>query len=791
MIESFFKIAFRHLRKQLSYSIINIGGLAIGIACSFVILLYAMQELSYEQKFDKHDRIYRIATHFMTMGDFANGPEQAAKVLPDEYPWVEEITTAKVMGELPLFNKEIESVGIGLKVRNNFFRIFNYPFISGSPEHALDNSGSIIITSKLSEKLFGGENPMGKIVEAGKEKNPYVVTGVVDISDLNSHINADFWTAETPAEEEPNSNWLSASSYIYLLSSHNVSFGEIQEAMDKLIEKNVYPRLGGDFSFDEWYERDDAFRLIVQPIDNIYLSGILNFDLSPGGNETAVYVLLAIAILILIIASVNFINLTTARADKRSKEIGIRKVIGGSKLSLMSQFMMESILISLLSVILALGVAELILMMFQSFTGTILFNSVFENPTNIFLALGIGALLGILSGFYPALYLAAFQPIHAIKKGTHPGKSNQSFRNILVVFQFTLSIALITSTLIIFGQLEFMKKKDLGFNRSDVLILDNAYVLGNSFEDLKNKLENLDGVINISAVIRLPGSDNSFSITSLSVPGSEESLRVNLFRGDHDFINTLEFELIEGRGFDENLSSDSVSIILNEAAVKSLNLKNPVGTILNDREVVIGVVKDFNFESLRNNIGPAAISLHPEQGQKMAVKIEPGKYQNVIEFINREWNGNLLNNPLNYFFLDDNFGKLMKKDEEMARVVSLFTVLAIFISCLGLFGLSSYLAVLKKKEIGIRKVMGASITNILFLLNWKFSRLVLLAIILAIPITAYLMNWWLKGFAYKIELSATYFLLASTLTILLAWGTVSYQSIMAAFSNPVNSLREE
>jgi putative ABC transport system permease protein len=225
--------------------------------------------------------------------------------------------------------------------------------------------------------------------------------------------------------------------------------------------------------------------------------------------------------------------------------------------------------------------------------------------------------------------------------------------------------------------------------------------------------------------------------------------------------------------------------------VKSLNLKNPVGTILNDREVVIGVVKDFNFESLRNNIGPAAISLHPEQGQKMAVKIEPGKYQNVIEFINREWNGNLLNNPLNYFFLDDNFGKLMKKDEEMARVVSLFTVLAIFISCLGLFGLSSYLAVLKKKEIGIRKVMGASITNILFLLNWKFSRLVLLAIILAIPITAYLMNWWLKGFAYKIELSATYFLLASTLTILLAWGTVSYQSIMAAFSNPVNSLREE
>jgi putative ABC transport system permease protein len=529
----------------------------------------------------------------------------------------------------------------------------------------------------------------------------------------------------------------------------------------------------------------------VQPIDDIYLGGVLNFDLSPGGNKTAVYVLLAIAILILIIASVNFINLTTARADKRSKEIGIRKVIGSSKLSLISQFMIESVLISVLSVILALGLAELILMIFQSFTGTLLFKSVFENPANIFLALGIGVLLGILSGFYPALYLSSFKPVNAIKKGIHSGKSNQSLRNILVVFQFTLSIALITSTLIIFGQLRFMEKKDLGFNKSDVLILDNAYVLGKSFNDLKSKLKNFDGVKSISEVSRLPGSDNSFSITTLSAPGSEESLRVNWFRGDHDFINTLEFDLVEGRKFDENLSSDSASLILNEAAVKALNLIEPVGTILNDREVVIGVVKDFNFESLRNNIGPAVISLHPEQGQKIAVKIEPEKYQSVIEFINREWNSNLQNAPLNYFFLDDNFEKLVKKDEEMARVVSLFTVLAIFISCLGLFGLSSYLAVLKKKEIGIRKVMGATIFNILFLLNWKFSRLILLAIILAVPITAYLMNWWLNGFAYKISLSPAYFVIASILTILVAWGTVSYQSIAAAITNPVNSLRDE
>lgn len=793
MIRNNLKIAIRNLFKQSSYAVINIGGLAIGIACSFVILLYVFQELSYEKHFKDHDRIYRIATKFMSMGTFAIGPEMLLEVFPQEYPWVEQV--CRVSGEsFEIAYGDYSVRKDGLYVEPEFFNMFPYQFESGNPGAAMDNENSVVISLDLAMDLFGNDEALGMTIELGEDedKAPFLVTGVVDIKNLKSHLNGNLWIRKSTSNEQTSGfddNWLSIAAYNYIKVNPGISLEDVQSSLDKTVEKHVFPVFESTLSFENWFQRDD-YRLIAQPLDDIYLKGTLRFDLSTGGNATTVNVLLAIAILIILIASVNFINLSTARASRRAKEVGIKKTMGSTRINLVFQFILESVIASLAAAVFAFGIAELLLLAFGNLTGQVLLDSSLVTLPNIVTAVVLALFIGIVAGLYPAFYLSSFRPSLVLKGGYQSAKGNKGFRNILVVFQFSLSIILIICSLIIFQQLKFIKTKDLGFNKEDVLVVDRTNKLEYNFEPFKNSLAARSEVIKLSSSSRLPGSTSTFSTRTFHSEGQEEGVMINTFGGDADYIETLGFDIIEGRNFSLEIASDSNAVILNQSALKALQLENPVGSILNQKYTVIGVVRDFNFESLRKKIEPAVITLSKSQNS-IAIKVNLSQAASLITFLQNEWNAYSPKDPMRYHFMDDNFKNLMKNDTKMGQVVTMFTVLAIFISCLGLFGLSAYVANQRKKEIGIRKVLGASISNILLMLNKEFIKLVLIAVIFAVPVSAYVMNNWLSNFAYRINLTAGLFILSGFITLIIALFTVSYQSLAAATSDPVDSLMEE
>ncbi len=794
MIKNNLKIAIRNLFKQSSYAVINIGGLAIGIACSFVILLYVFQELSYEKHFKNHDRIYRVGTKFMSMGTFANGPEILLEVFPQEYPWVEQV--CRVSGEsFEIIYEDYSVQKEGLYVDSQFFNLFPYQFESGNPGNAMENENSVVISLDLAMDLFGNDGALGMIIELGEDENksPFLVTGVINIKNVKSHLNGNLWIRKSTSNEQTSgfdNNWFSIATYNYIKVNPGISLEDVQISLDKIVEKHVFPVFKSALSFEDWFQRDDAYRFIAQPLDDIYLKGTLRFDLSEGGNATTVNVLLAIAILIILIASVNFINLSTARATRRAKEVGIKKAMGSTRIFLVFQFITESVMACLVAAVISFGLAELVLLVFENLTGQVLLDSSLVTVFNMAIAVVLALFIGIFAGIYPAFYLSSFRPSLVLKGGYQSAKGNKGFRNLLVVFQFSLSIILIICSLIIFQQLQFMKTKDLGFNQDDVLIVDRTSKLENNFEPFRNSLAARSEVIKLSSAQRLPGSSSTFSITTLQSEGQENGVNMNRFGGDVEFIETLGFDIIAGRGFSLEIASDSNAVILNQAAVKALELENPVGSLLNEELTVIGVVRDFNFESLRKKIEPVVITLSDSKNS-IAIKVNLSQAASLITFLQTEWNSYSLADPMQYHFLDDNFKNMMKNDTKMSQVVTMFTVLAIFISCLGLFGLSAYVANQRKKEIGIRKVLGASIRNILVMLNKEFIKLVLIAVIFAVPVSAYVMNDWLSNFAFRINLTAGLFILSGLITLIIALFTVSYQSLSAATSDPVDSLMEE
>ncbi len=787
------KIAFRNHLKQVSFSIINIGGLALGIACSFVILIYVMQELSYEKHFTDHKQIYRVATKFMTMGEFASGPEILLEVMPGEYQWVEQTCRVEAT-EVEITYGNFTATEEGLIVEPGFFKMFDYIFDTGDPGTSLANKNNLVLSKSLATKLFGDDEPVGKIIEMGEYKTQQLVTGVVDLNNVKSHLNAPFWSREIrgPGNAETSGlddNWLMVKKYNYIKVSEDVTAEDIQFSLDRLVKDRIFPGLGSTMPFEAWFQRDDSYHLILQPLDDIYLNGTLRFDLTAGGNATTVNVLLAIAILIIVIASINFINLTTAHATRRAKEVGIKKTMGSTRLALVFQFMSESIMVSLMSMVIAFGLAEILLIIFEKTTGQALLDSGLLTMFNVAFAFLLAICVGILAGIYPAFYLSSFNPNRVLKGDFYSLKGNPGFRDMLVIFQFSLSMILIICSLIIFQQLEYMKTKDLGFDKEDVLIINNSRILKENINTLKSTLAGRSEVKNVGIGHRVPGSASSFSITTLKSENIEEPLKINRFRGDYDYFETIGFDLIEGRFFSRDISSDSSALILTQAAAKALQLDNPVGARLNNKYHVIGIVRDFNFESLRKKIEPAVFALDKRWG-KLVIKVNATQTASLLTFIEQEWKTYSPDEPLRYHFLDDNFDELMRNDIKMGQVVMIFTILAMLIACLGLFGLSAYIGNQRRKEIGIRKVMGASVNNILVMLNKDFARLILFATLIAFPVSIYIMGVWLSNFAYSTTISAGVFILAGGLTLLVALFSVSYQSIAAATSDPVNSLKE-
>ena len=789
MLKSYFKMALRNLVKFPGFSLLNIAGLTLGIASSFVILTYAWQELQTDRGFKDYTRIYRVATDFFNMGGFANSQQSLHERLVN-YQGIEAATIfQRGYLEIPVEANSVQyQESYNFQVDSNYFKVFSYHFIEGSPETVMRTPDEVVLTEKLAKKYFGNQTAIGKIIKIGKDKKLYRVSGVVRDNKSKTHLLADLWT---PVYDnfENKEQWNQAGFYNYVKMSKGSGEADLKRILDDILKRNVYPASGSTKPFAQWHNEPNSVKFFIQPLKDIYLYSNYKFEISPGGNPTQIYILGIIGTFIILIAAVNYINLTTARSSVRAKEVGIKKTLGATKKSLVIQFMLETFVISIMAMVLAVIVASGLVILFEFITQKPFINSLFVNwqqPTVLFT---IVLIIGLISGLYPAFYLTAFTP-KKILKGDLSIRGNRNFRSTLVVFQFTLAIGLIIATLIMYIQLGYMRNKDKGFDEQGVLVINGVGALGNNAAAFRQAIASRNEVVSTSFNSREPAGKSIWMYT-YQTPEMKESMTIQTFPADEDYIPTLGMHILQGRNFSRQFASDSNAVILNEAAVKELGLKNPIGGEINKGQKVIGVVSDFNFESLRNKIAPAVIMLS-KNGYNLAVKINGrSKLAGFVKYMQDEWKSFSPDEPLRYSFLDDNFAALAEKDRILSKASTFFTALALITACIGLFALAMFTAGQRSKEISIRKLLGADVQTIVSLLSKDYIKLVGIAALIASPIAWYFMNGWLQNFAYRIKVEWWIFIIAIVIVLLMAMITVSFQAIKAAIANPVKSLRTE
>lgn len=788
MLKNYFKIAFRNIRKNFTYSFINIFGLAVGLASAIVIGLWVYQEWSYDRHFEDSDRIYRVGVNFMNVGDMAVGPPQLNNYVRD-FPEVEK--TGRLYGrsnmKVVIGEKEYQQSNV-FYADSTFFEVLSYNFVEGSAVTALDQPNSAVLTRETAAKFFGTQPALGQTIQIGEDKEPFQIVGIVDTGDHRSHINASMWLTYTYTE---NTNWLSANVYNYIKLRESASVDGLKDRLQQLIKERVYPSLSLDIPFEEWIETDGSYRFITMPVTDIYLKSDLKFEPTPGGNYANVVTFFLIALLIILIAAVNFINITTARSSIRAKEVGIRKTLGSSERALIFQFLSESVLNCGIALIIGLGLGEIFLSLFESYTGVLLLEGGIFNLSygRFFALIATVLLIGILAGLYPAVYLRRYKPAKVLKGQIHSYSGNQSiFRNSLVIVQFTISICLLIGTGVIYQQLDYMRNKDLGLNKDNVLVINNAGILGTQKEAFREELQKFSGVENISYNKRIPAG-TSVWVSAMKTRDMQEDLPMQSFLGDYEMIPTLGFTILEGRNFSKEIAADTNAVLLNQSAVRALGLDEPIGSKLNDTYEVIGIVADFNFESLRKKIEPAVLEFD-SGGDHLAVKVA-GDKQAFIDYAATTWKQFGMAGSINYHFLDSNFEALLDKEQVLGKAVVIFSLLALLISCLGLYGLSAFITEQRTKEIGIRRVLGASTSEIVLLLNQSFTKPVLVSMAIAFPLAFIILKSWLDNFAYKVEISPWIYFGAGLAALGIAWLTVSWQSTIAAQTNPVESLKSE
>lgn len=783
------KIAWRNLSRQFSYSLINILGLSIGLACSLVMILYVYSEWSYDRHFSKTDRIYKVGISFMNIGKFGLGPEALGDFLPAEFEGLEQFTRVRRSGDTPLVAGEKNFRELVYYTDTSFFQVFDYTFLQGNPSKALAAHG-MVITESIARKFYGDVDVIGKVVLVGKEKKPYTINGIVEDDNRSSQLKAKVWLsiADQLTHE---SIWTSAAFYNYVLLKENKTRADLEAALDRLLEKKIYP-LGGGNAFEKTFEaykkNENSVKFFVHPLKDVHLKSTLVYEISPGGNESMLYAFGAIGVFILILAAVNFINLTTARASRRAREVGVRKVIGSTRGKLMTQFLLEAVILCLMAMVVSLGLSELLLSVFEWISGHQLINTLWSNGWNLLAILLVAVGIGLLSGIYPALFLTAFQPARVLK-GVVSVHGGQRFRNALVVFQFAISTGLMIALVVVLQQFNFMETRDLGFDQQHVVTVDNISVLKDKIQAFKDKLSSHASVKAASFHTGEPGSKVVMSFSMYQVPGMEKPISMYTYYGDASFVELMGFKLVEGRGFNKDLASDSSALLLNEAAVKVMGLEKPLGTIIGETYNVIGVIKDFHWESLRSSIAPIGIMFEKNPYQ-LGFRLQ-GDEQQFLKTAEAAWKELVPDESFNYHFLDSNFGEMMKAEQVLSKAIAIFALLAVFISCLGLYGLSAFTADQRTKEIGIRKVLGASATSIVGMLNRQYVILVLVAVVFAAPLSIWLMNQWLDGFAYRITIDPLWIIGTFLVALLLAMLTVSYHSLKVAGINPSETLKYE
>jgi putative ABC transport system permease protein len=794
MIRNFLLVAYRSMARQVSYSLINVVGLAIGIACSLVIFLFVYGEWSYNRGYKNSERIYKIGVSFFNMGAFANGPERLFEVLPQQFEGIEAATRIGARWGVPFeiggqsFREQFVFYADSL-----FFKVFSYEFVAGHPESVLKGPNEVVVTEGAAMKYFGTTDVVGKVIAIDDDKKEFFISGVVKDIDFHATVKSPFFFS-IHTQLKGQTAWSSASFFNFVLLKENVGRDKLEAALDRVIENSVYPDHGkkmGAATLDDYLKNPNAVRFHLHGLEEIYLKSKLNFEMAPGGNESNIYIFSAISLFILVLAGINFINLTTARASRRAKEVGIRKTMGTSRNKLVFQFLGESLIISTVAMALALVLAEVFLIAFTYVTGSPLLSTIWKNAPTVLLFVGFSIVVGILSGLYPAFYLTAFSPVKVLK-GNLSTPGGFGFRNILVVFQFAVSMILIVCAVVVQQQLHFVQTKELGFHPDNILTIDNWDMMDEGkAKAFKGELDAHTGVVSSAFYSGEPGSKRFMAFFLYQTPEMTEGLSINTYLGDPDYLDLMGMKLVQGRKFDKDLASDTASVILNEAAVMALGLpEDPIGAVINRTEKVIGVVSDFHWESLHNSIAPTAIRL-TDGHKQIGFKLERGSVKDFLAAAEKKWKTIAPNEEFNYHFVDGNFTSLLAKDQVFGKAINVFTLLAIFISCLGLYGLSAFTAEQRTKEIGIRKVLGASSSQIVLMLNRKFTGLVIIAIIISIPVAAWLVSQWLEEFAYKIDPGAGVFLLSVAIALVTAWLTVSFHSVRASWVNPSEALKYE
>ena len=809
MLKNYLKIALRNIIKHKSTSAINIAGLAIGIACSVLILLFVTHELSYDKFHEKADRIYRLAVK-ASIGDTkinqAYSSSETFRRLLVDFPEIEKGVKFLNLGKTPvILDEETFYESKFYAVDATFYEIFTFPLIQGDPETVLTDPHTMVLSQDTAMKYFETTDVVGRVIKADFGRYgglvDFKITGVSENVPDNSHFYYDLLVSSSSFPSYINNTGWSSNNFItYLLLEEGTSQVWFDERLKEFNRKHMTSEEQmSDEDYDAWLAQGNFWDYYLQPITQIHLNSDLNGEFEPNGNKTYVYIFSVIGVIILLIACINFMNLSTAKSSLRAKEVGLRKVVGSSRNKLMRQFLSESILLSFIALGLGLIIIQVLLPAYRNLIGRELHMHYFDNLIVIPSLLALGLIVGIVSGSYPAFFLSSFKPISVLRGNTGMGKGSSLLRNILVIVQFAISIFLIIGTFVIFQQLKLLQNTKLGFEKEQVLVVRNPGALANNVVPFKAALRNNTSIVDVSGSNTLPGE--GFSNIGFGAEGVEKNFTLNLCVCDYDFLKTLKLELEQGRFFSKEFSTDSHAAILNEKAATLLSWENPIGNKINNWSrnrgnfTVIGVIKDYHYESLHKEIRPQVLFLsggyYKNTESYISVRITTENVNDTINFVGNTWNEFAPGKPFEYSFLDTDYDNLYVNEHQTRTLFSIFSFLAIFIACLGLFGLASFIADRKSKEIGIRKILGASVPRIVRKLNQSFVRWVLIANLIAWPAAWYIMSKWLENFAYRIHLSWWMFASAAVLAILIALLTVSFQTIKAALRNPVDSLRYE
>jgi putative ABC transport system permease protein len=815
MLKNYLRIAIRSLIKQKVYTIINVLGLSTGIASCILIVMFVTNEFSYDSFHSNADNIYKVALERKYPNhstNYAIIPHSYADVMQHDFP---EIASVVKMGgpinqvvvsykderdEVKQFEEDFIMAG-----DSNFFTFFSIRVLKGDPKKVLMQQNDVVLTEETATRYFGNNDPVGKTIRMFNQD--FHVSGICENIPDNSHFKFDFLSKwdDNFFGGGNQSNFTTFSAHVYIQLKPGADAKALQTKLPKMVDTYAAAQIERDLgkSWEDYKKEGNGYTYFLQPLKSIHLDPRnIEAKMQPGGNLNYVYFLISVAVLILVIACINFMNLATARSAERAREVGVRKTMGSLKSQLVFQFLTESIVLSLFATALALTITWFVLPYFN--------NLVDKHLTLDFAGLlplallGIALVVGFLAGSYPAFALSSFNPVVVMKGNFTSNTKGTWLRNGLVVFQFFISIVLIVGTMVVAEQMQYMQNKSLGYDKEQMLVIERVFALENNARTFTEEVKRIGNVEKAATAFSLLGRQGDFFGAQFTPEGSSEILTTKTMGIDDTFAETVGFEFTEGHGFSES-TNDSLSIILNEAAVKTLDIADPIGKKLLQVQrtqqgnvtvqyTIIGIIKDFNFQSLRDPVTPLTIQSNESFGGGAAYTYARVKGKNattVISDIEAAWKKLAPDQPFKYQFLDQNLNAQYESEQRAGKVFAIFSGLAIIIACVGLFGLAAYTANLRTKEIGIRKVLGASVGGIVVLLSKDFTKLIVIAFILATPFAWYMMDNWLQNFAYRIQLGVGIFLLAGVIALLIAWITVSYQSIKAAIVNPVKSLKNE